>query len=155
MERTWFARGGVSDGWPKEDDAGTLALADVDGDGRADACGRTKAGIVCARSTGTSFGLAETWSSGQAFTADARLLFGDLNGDGRADVCALSNGQFQCALSTGRAFTQASVWLAADGSGDAGRIVRAPSLALGDVNGDGRADLCGEDAAGVACALAP
>jgi peptidoglycan/xylan/chitin deacetylase (PgdA/CDA1 family) len=140
--------------WANETTA-SLMLADIDGDGRADACWRSGAELVCSRSTGTRFGRAEIWSSEEALATASQLFFGDLNGDARADVCSLGEAGISCALSTGQGFTRTSVWLAADASPDAARIVRSASLALGDVNGDRRADLCGYDASGVVCALAP
>jgi hypothetical protein len=136
-----------------------MVLADVDGDGRSDACGRGRSGVVCARSTGASFEHAEVWTSGEGFVAAGRMTFGDVNGDRRADVCAVERtpegSRVVCGLSDGSRFTAASVWLTPETSPDAARLVQAVSLAMGDVNGDGRADLCGYDSAGAVCALAP
>jgi peptidoglycan/xylan/chitin deacetylase (PgdA/CDA1 family) len=81
------------------------------------------------------------------------LLTGDLNGDGRADTCAIGEGGVSCRLASARGLTGAAVWLDA-GDLDAAGVER-DTLRLGDVNGDGRADLCGRGADGVVCALAP
>ncbi len=135
--------------------ASSLVLADIDGDGRADACWMGRSGVLCARSTGASFARAEVWSTEQVFAGAGRLYVGDLNGDARADVCWRGDGGVACSLSTGTGFTRSSIWLSQDASPDAARIVKSDSLALGDVNGDRRADLCGYDASGVVCALAP
>jgi peptidoglycan/xylan/chitin deacetylase (PgdA/CDA1 family) len=127
------------------DARGATAFADVDGDGIADACTRTRDGLQCARGTSHGFGRAERWST----DLGRELRFGDLNGDGRADVCSYDepNGHVLCAFSTGRSFTRATVWL--------GARIDGASWTLGDINGDGRADLCTRAPGGVQCALAP
>ncbi len=154
-DRLWIAPADGDDGWLLPSRAGSIVLADVDGDGRADACGRSEHGLMCARSTGRSFARAELWSAAPEMAGAARVMFGDLNGDARADVCAATIPGVVCALSTGRAFTRPSPWLTAAVSAEASRIAASVSLALGDVNGDGRDDLCGYDRTGVVCALAP
>ena len=154
--RSWLADMTDARGWAEARYASTIQLADVDGDGRADVCGRGPLGLVCALSNGRGFGKTERWAAAADF-ADGDIRFGDLNGDGRDDVCGISQDGVVCALSTAHGFTRATVWLGAG-------VVRAqgwqrPELAgtiqLGDVNGDGRADLCGRGIDGVACALAP
>jgi peptidoglycan/xylan/chitin deacetylase (PgdA/CDA1 family) len=152
--------GGVLDG------GATIQLADVDGDGRADRCERTREGIDCALSRGGRFAAPRRWSSGADFSdaagwaADGSLegaiRFGDINGDGRADVCGRTREGVVCALSTGRGFTPATLWQA--GMSDAagwGAAAYATSIRLVDVNGDGRADLCGRGPDGFVCSLAP
>jgi hypothetical protein len=72
------------------DNYSTIRFPDLNGDGLADVCGRGIAGIDCALSTGTGFGLVATW---QASFSDANgwnsgpqyystIQFPDLNGDG-------------------------------------------------------------------------
>jgi hypothetical protein len=135
--------------------ASSMQLADVDGDGRADACGRGSTGVVCALSTGKAFAKVERWSTSPDFAA-GHLRFGDLNGDGRDDVCGPAHEGIVCALSTARGFTRATVWLTAELTGaSGGRLELDETTQLGDVNGDGRADLCTRSAEGVSCALAP
>jgi peptidoglycan/xylan/chitin deacetylase (PgdA/CDA1 family) len=152
-------------GWADARYASTIQLADVDGDGRADVCGRGPSGLVCAISTGKGFGKVERWSAASDF-GDGAIRFGDLNGDGRADVCGAGAngpnangdaGALVCALSTAHGFTRATIWLEAEALRAQGwqRPELAATLQLGDVNGDGRADLCGRAESGVACALAP
>ncbi len=157
-----------ADGIPRRA-ARRIALADVDGDRRADACGRGPDGIHCALSRRTSFAPAERWSSGTDFADGdaigwgksdaygATIRFGDLNGDGRADVCGRGPDGVVCALSSGRGFTKATLWLRAgmtDGDGWLDDPARR-SLELADINGDGRADLCADSRAGLLCGLAP
>jgi peptidoglycan/xylan/chitin deacetylase (PgdA/CDA1 family) len=151
--RTWLADMTDARGWRDAQLAATVQLADVDGDGRADVCGRGPNGVMCALSLGKSFGKLERWSTD--FASDVHL--GDLNGDGRDDVCGPTREGIACALSTGRGFTRSSVWLASEMVEAQGwhRADLAATLQLGDVNGDGRADLCGRSSAGLACAMAP
>lgn len=124
-------------------------LADVSGDGRADLCATTPSGIACA--------LARAEGGFDAFTPwsdlDAEVVrFADVDGDGRADVCAMTprgvsqeRGSVACARSTGTAFAPVHAWVA----------TRSPAsaMAVGDVNGDGRADVCVTTKDGIDCAV--
>lgn len=154
--RLWLADMSDVRGWREAQFASTVQLADVDGDGRADVCGRGPSGVMCALSTGKGFGRVERWSSSTDFST-GDIHFGDLNGDRRDDVCGRSREGIVCALSTARGFTKATVWLTADVADAQGwqRPELAATIQLGDVNGDGRADLCGRNAEGITCALAP
>ncbi|MDB4944677.1 MAG: Rhs family protein [Labilithrix sp.] len=165
--RTWLPDMTDALGWSTAPHASTVQLADVDGDGRADICGRGVRGIECALSTGKAFLPLARWSSASDFADDGTwnvdpaaygsLRFGDVNGDGRADVCGLGRDGLVCALSTGRSFTKATVWIdrrATDAQGWSSPEAAA-TLQLGDVNGDGRADVCGRGHDGLVCGLAP
>ncbi|MDF2696302.1 MAG: Rhs family protein, partial [Labilithrix sp.] len=137
--------------------ARSFRLADVDGDGRADACARSGEGIVCATSTGQSaFGHVHVWLGGRSRSDGSRLELADLDGDGRADVCGslptpkgvdTDRAGIACALSNGRGFGAASTWSVA------GDLDRHAKLRLADLNGDGRADACTSNKDGVACAF--
>ncbi len=64
--------------------------SDVNGDGRADACALTEAGITCAPAAEHGFGAA--WPAIPVLDLAARSVFttlrtGDIDGDGRADAC--------------------------------------------------------------------
>ena len=154
--RTWLVDMTDARGWAAAKYASTVQLADVDGDGKADVCGRGPAGLVCALSTGKGFGKTERWSQAADF-AEGDLHFGDLNGDHRDDVCGHGREGVVCALSTAHGFTRATQWLSAEACAGQGweRAELAATIELGDINGDGRADLCGRGAQGLACALAP
>ena len=144
--RSWLADMTDARGWRDAKFASTVQLADVDGDGRADVCGRGPNGLVCALSTGKGFGRLEKWSSA-AELAEGALHFGDLNGDGRDDVCGQTREGILCAFSTARGFTRPTLWIALPAD--------VTDVHLGDVSGDGRADLCARTTEGLACALAP
>jgi len=139
--------------------AASFRLADVDGDGRADACARSHEGILCATSTnGAAFGHPRVWLGGNIPDDSSRLELADLDGDGRADICGdlpvtrradsigASHG-IACAISNGRAFGSASVWsVIGDFDGHA-------SIRLADLNRDGRSDVCAVGPTGTACAF--
>ncbi len=153
-------------GWRAHDKGTTIQLADVNGDGKADVCGRSAQGIVCAtaRADGTGFEDPRLWSSGIDFSdADGfgghesrwgTIRFADVNGDGKADVCARTPAGIVCALSTGTSFEPYRLWLSEE-FGDAqgwSDPAYATTIQLGDVDGDGRADVCGRSADGIVCA---
>jgi peptidoglycan/xylan/chitin deacetylase (PgdA/CDA1 family) len=138
-------------------DATEFLLADVDGDARVDAC-FARAGVLrCGLSSGHSFGPRSR--VGPAVDNEQTSIFmGDLNGDKRADVCRASPRGITCALATPKGFANATTWVTATDVGVHGwnRSDLARTLKLADINGDGRSDLCGKDAAGgLVCAIAP
>lgn len=154
--------------WVGSLDPASLALVDVDGDGRADLCGTGTGGFACARSIArrgsdedgrptTVFAWSASWSKHEeessATARRASVLKGDLNGDGRADECHAAEDGLRCALASRHGLLSDSVWL------PRGRADGTPwltgRLLLADVNGDGRADLCAVANADVACAMAP
>ncbi|MBI2393620.1 MAG: VCBS repeat domain-containing M23 family metallopeptidase [Deltaproteobacteria bacterium] len=132
--------------------------SDVDGDRRADVCGRGSSGLFCMVSQGSSFTKAASEGpfGDAAGFGDLRyattLRMGDVDGDGRADVCARTSSGVVCHRSTGGGFgapitgpewSDAHGWLAP-------RFLT--TLRLADVDGDGRDDLCARAAAGLVCA---
>lgn len=154
---------------PRLDDAGnwnrpmhytSLRLADVDGDGRDDLCARGFSGVRCWHSTGDGFEEeardGPRWGNAEGFDEPSRygtLRAGDVDGDGRADLCARTGGGMECFLSDGRLLSRrvsGPAWSDAEGWG-------APkhwsTIRLADVNGDGRADLCGRSAVDLRCHL--
>jgi|GEM_PF-5684931 len=141
----------------------TIQFPDVNHDGNADICGRGKAGVYCALSTGASFAPATLWESffsdadqfDQGPEAYATLRFPDLDNDGRADLCGRSRSGVFCELNTGTSFGPARLWT--DFFGDANGWNLDPSsyatIRFPDLDHDGRADICGRDKTGMTCAL--
>ncbi|HEY2511888.1 MAG TPA: VCBS repeat-containing protein, partial [Polyangiaceae bacterium] len=130
--------------------AGDFALGDIDGDGKADACQRTGATITCARSDGQAFLGAEAWSR----QAPSRYALADVDGDGRADLCGVEGSVISCGTSRRTEFAKLTAWWSspADDAG-IGNDLDPEAIRFADLNGDGRADVCGRTARGVACAL--
>jgi peptidoglycan/xylan/chitin deacetylase (PgdA/CDA1 family) len=164
--KTWLATEYTDAlGWRPEEYSTTIQFADLNGDGRADVCGRGMWGMRCALSKkenlfgpaswwsqGTDFSDLEGWGVGARFYGTIRL--GDVNGDRKADVCGRASWGIVCALSDGARFGPAVTW-----SPDFADLAWAPdeyamTIDLGDVNGDGRADVCGRSSTGILCAIA-
>jgi hypothetical protein len=141
----------------------TIRFPDLNGDGRADVCGRGSGGINCALSNGSGFGAVSLWSTNfrDSFGWNAgpeyysTIRFPDLNGDGRADVCGRGSGGINCGLSNGAIFAATSLWITS--FSDVNNWHTSPgyysTIRFPDVNGDGRADVCGRGSAGLHCAM--
>lgn len=141
----------------------TIRFPDVDGDGRADVCARGGAGIYCGLSNGANafvglglwaseFSNASSWHTGSSYYET--LQYADLDGDGRDDVCGRGSAGVWCARSLGGGFEPATLW--SDNFRNAWGWSQPQyyrTIQLGDINGDGQADLCGRGGAGVLCAL--
>lgn len=89
-----FSLAGVVD--PAPTDGPTSALADIDGDGRADLCSLRDGRIMCARSQGHGFGPQSVFAELPAGPAPTALWLGDLDGDHRADACVDQGGSIVC-----------------------------------------------------------
>ncbi|WXH27150.1 hypothetical protein WA016_01061 [Myxococcus stipitatus] len=152
--------------WDSAQYATTFQLGDLNADGKADLCVRGPDGIRCGRSSGTRFATPTIWTQ-MAFdnaqgwgTSAARyksIKLGDVDGDGRADVCGRHSTGLVCAFSTSTAFNNYR-YVTNTHFGDAqgwSAEEYGSTLMLGDVNGDGRADLCARASTGLSCAMAP
>ncbi len=162
--RTWAPPGAAafSDVSVGDTSIRSLALTDATGDGLADACVRGTDGVLCARSTGSGFGATSIWTVSFADSAgwapesrDGTIVFGDLTGEGRADVCGRGRLGMLCAPSIDWGFRGLANWedtWLADRGDDWASPSHYGSLSLGDLDGDGLADVCGRTAGGIVCA---
>lgn len=134
-------------GWSSPASYGTIRLADVNGDGKADICGRDPAkGNVCWLSNGAGFPTMIQGPPVDSPTHSSSIVYVDVNGDRNADFCIQQDAAPTCWLSSGAGFpTQI------DGPREAAGLA---GLGYPDLNGDGKADLCGLDyTAGLKCFL--
>ena len=134
----------------------TIRLADVNGDGRADLCARAAAGLRCHFSQGQSFGEAVVvadlsdaagWDDSSNFLS---LRVGDIDGDRAQDLCLRANAGMLCYRWNGSSFDSIDGpdWSDADGWNKPEYL---HTIQLGDMNADGKADLCGRHADGWRC----
>lgn len=137
-------------------------LADVNGDGTPDLIGFGNAAVIVALGNGdgtfqptktgvAEFGVSQGWDLPDA---TPRVL-ADVNGDGRADIVGFARTGTLVALANADGTFQGSRLALSDFGANAGWASQAsdPRL-LGDLNGDGRADIVGFTGAGVVIALA-
>lgn len=150
-------------GWGSDPYGTTMQLADIDSDGRADVCARGASGIFCSTSNGSafvdtslrtsSFSDADAWNTDPSYYRSIRLA--DVNGDGQTDVCGRGSQGISCALGDGAGnFGSSTLWIA-DFSDAWGwrNDTTGPTIQLGDLDADGRADVCGRAWFGMYCAL--
>lgn len=155
------------DGWDNRAYGSTLRYGDLNGDQRADVCGRGPEGLYCALSSGSSFSSPTLWLRGPFSDLDGwasssskylSLALADVDNDGLADACGRNDTGVVCAFSeagqdrfrgyqylANELFTDAQAW---------GTEPYGATLRFADLNQDGRADVCGRDHAGIRCALA-
>jgi len=141
---------GVAQGW-SSDTSFHRAVADVNGDGRADLIGFGVAGTYVALSNGdgtfqdarlalTNFGTNQGWTSNDLY---ARVV-ADINNDGLADIVGFGYAGVLVGLNQG---------VSLDHGGSAGNDAHAFSQVptdwtvtnIGDFNGDGRSDILWRD----------
>jgi hypothetical protein len=144
-----YASGGLN--------ASSVAVADVNGDGKADVFvsnfymgngnySKSTVGVLLGNGDGT-FQPVVSYDSGGAYSVSVAV--GDVNGDGKPDLvvanqCVSStdctNGAIGVLLGNGNGTFQAAVAYSSGGANGLS-VASATSVALGDVNGDGKPDL--------------
>lgn len=149
-------------GWGLLKYTSTLMLADLNGDGTDDICMRWYDGVHCSisnkssflpsRQAGTEYSDSAGWSDPIYYSS---LRMGDINGDGKADVCGRGYAGITCAPGNGDGtFGVSYLWTSDFSNGLGwGQLQYASTIMLGDVDGDGKADLCGRGIVGVYCGL--
>lgn len=126
-----------NDGVARATTSASLAAVDSDADGNVDICGVDATGVVCATShLAVQPPPRSTWPDGTS-----PVLLADLDGDHRADWCSATATGPACAIDAERSLTTDGASWAFSEHG----VVDAPDAAtatIGDIDGDGRADLC-------------
>jgi RHS repeat-associated protein len=176
FDSTTWTDGIFKDGWPQQgygtfddDNWFSVQLADVTGDGKADACIRHDYGIECVIATSSGWVRLpqwDSWRSGQlifnrwtdqkgkgTFDSDNTSTFqlADANGDGNADACIRHDYGVQCVLSTGAGWKKDPAYDATFFAN--GTAYSNEGLHFVDMNGDGKADVCTRGDNGIQCAV--
>jgi hypothetical protein len=148
---------------------GSLRLVDVNGDGRADVCGR-EGGIECEINrtlevpSVNAFGNLRQYTSSEYLDGfpvgwqtngyGSTLQYGDIDGDTKLDVCGRGAEGIICMTQDGgNNFVDSHLWTTdfSDYESWDDYEYRYNSIRLVDLNADGKADICGRSSTGVKC----
>jgi hypothetical protein len=151
----WINNFGEDQGWTME--GHVRVLGDINGDGKADVVGFTADRTLVALSGGDAFAGIAPWinnfGSDQGWTVANHLrTVADVSGDGKADVVGFTGNGVLVGVSSGQGFAAPKLWLNNFGS-DQGWTVANHTRVVGDVNGDGKADIVGFTGHGVLVGL--
>ena len=128
-----------------------IRMADVNGDHRADVCGLEGGALRCWLSTGSGFG--ESIEGPPITAATTTLELADIDGDARIDVCTRDAAGLACRLSNGHGFDRLVLLGALSDAAGYANVIEWGTLRFGDVNADGKTDVCARNVDGVDCWL--
>jgi hypothetical protein len=126
--------------------AASLAVADVNGDGKLDIVGVTPySGVYVFHGNGDgTFGTAMNYNDAQTGAPGAAVAVGDIDGDGKPDLAVSVNNGISVLLNKGGGtFGAATYHEAASGNAQAGA-----GIVITDLNNDGNADVIAANNAG-------
>ncbi len=135
----------------------TIRTGDVNGDGFADVCARKADGFRCWPGGAGGFGAAiagppltnaSGWNKPEYYTT---LRVADVTGDGLDDVCARAAAGWRCWPATGQGFGASFDGPELSDAGGWDAPARYGTIRTGDLDGDGRADVCARGGNGVKC----
>ena len=146
-----------SSGWGDPTNHGTIRMGDVSGNGMADICARANARIYCWLADGDGF--EQRIDGPELSNADgfddiryfSTIRLADVTGDGRADICVRTPDDFRCYPSQGDGFGDPIIGPSMSDDSGWGVPWHYGTIRMGDITGDGRADLCARRNAGFAC----
>jgi hypothetical protein len=143
-------------GWNDASTGGTLIFRAVGSTGALTVCGRGYYGMRCGLGANaawwtTDFSTPAQWAAAPSRYGSIRL--GDVDGDGLVDVCGRSATGVVCGRGGGQSFAAATP-MTEQFSDRAGwsAAMYGTTLQMGDLDGDGREDVCGRGIAGLLCA---
>jgi hypothetical protein len=145
------------DGFDAASKYATLRMGDIDADGRADVCARSAEGFGCWASTPAGFAgrlAGPDWSDDHGWANPkfyTTIRLADVTGDGRADVCGRTATDFRCHASTGVGFGEAVIGPPLSDEAGWGNPDNYGTIRMGDIDADGRADVCARANGGMRC----
>lgn len=134
-DEVWSTMFTIEDGWSPQES--TLALGDVNGDGKSDLIGFKSGELAVGLSSGKQFYSPQTWGSYDSDDQQAvRHFAADVNEDNLADAISITNESINVALSTGSQFNDETSW-GLNNSFDLTKDI----IQMADIDDDGLTDI--------------